>query len=40
MNDVVEDFISHCCAVDADKYEKLAGLYKNYKHKEKKVQSK
>ena len=40
VNDVVEDFISHCCAFDADKYEKLAGLYKNYKHKEKKVQSK
>ena len=36
VNDVVEDFISHCCAFDADKYEKLAGLYKNYKHKERK----
>ena len=36
MNDVVEDFISHWCAFDADKYEKLVGLYKKYKHKERK----
>ena len=37
VNDVVEDFISHCCAFDADKYEQLAGLYKNYKHKKENV---
>ena len=35
LNDVVEDLIKHCCTLDADKYGKLAGLYSNYKHKEK-----
>ena len=38
VNDVVEDFIKHCCTLDANKYGKLADLYSNYKHKEKKAQ--
>ena len=37
VNDVVKDFIRHCCTLDANKYGKLAGLYSNYKHKEKKA---
>ena len=36
VNDVIEDFIKHCCIVDKNKYAKLAGLYSNYKHKERK----
>ena len=35
VNDVVEEFIKHCYTLDANKYGKLAGLYSNYKHKEK-----
>ena len=35
VNNVVDDFIKHWCTLDANKYGKLAGLYSNYKHKEK-----
>ena len=35
VNKVVEDFIKYCCTLDANKYGKLADLYSNYKHKEK-----
>ena len=33
-------FIQHCYTLDNNKYEKIAGLYSKYKHKEKKARSK
>ena len=35
VDDVIKVYIRHCCTLDANKYGKLAGLYSNYKHKEK-----